>query len=67
MVTREEGGPGTTGGQGIAVHAAERSWWHRFLMFCCDDSQNDIGKPDAASMPDNGLSGYDYGGRPIHG
>ncbi len=60
MVTREEGGPG------ITVHAAERSWWHRFLMFCCDDSQNDIGKPEMASMPDNGAS-YDYGGRPIHG
>lgn len=32
-------------------------------MFCCDDAQTDVGKPENSAYPDNG---YDFN-RPIHG
>ena len=30
------------------------SWWQRFLIFCCNDPSQEVGKPESSSMPDNG-------------
>jgi len=52
-------------GPGIRVQASpRRSWWHRLLIFCCEDSHAQVSRPEHSSIPDNpGFEDY----RPIHG
>ena len=38
------------------------SWWQRFMIFCCSDASNEVGKPESSAVPDN----IEFH-RPIHG
>ena len=43
-------------------HSAQVSWWQKFMIFCCSDASNEVGKPESSAVPDN-IAFH----RPIHG